>query len=212
MDEFDEINKLGEPYKKRAIPYDEYFGEMELTEEQKEERISFSEETEDFIKFILALILAMTDYNAIDEDYLTETLTTSYLGVIGAYTGIDEYLETYAAEFSKDFIGTTLENIEDVWYLSDDRAMFDAENEANTILNYKEYVMAIASGYTQKEWRTFRDSRVRKTHRKLDGKTIGIKSLFEVGKTFMRFPKDTKMAQTHPEELIGCRCTIHYIR
>lgn len=211
MDEFDEINKLGEPYKKRAIPYDEYFGEMELTEEQKKERISFSEETEDFIKFILALILVMSDFGGIDEDYLTETLTTSYLGVIGAYTGIDEYLETYAAEFSKDFIGTTLENIEDVWYLSDDRAMFDAENEANTILNYKEYMMAIASGYTQKEWRTFRDSRVRKTHRKLDGKTIGIKDLFFVGESLMRFPKDQSL-NAKLTEICGCRCTIHYIK
>lgn len=211
MDEFDEINKLGEPYKKRSEPYDTYFGEMELTEEQKKERISFSEDTEDFIKYIIALILAMTDYNAIDEDYLTETLTTSYLGVIGAYTDIDEYLESYAAEFSKDFIGATLENIDSAWYLSDDRAMFDAENEANTVLNYKEYIKAIASGYTQKEWRTFRDSRVRKTHRKLDGKTIPIKELFIVGDSFMRYPHDLKF-NPKPEFYIGCRCTLHYIK
>ena len=33
--EFDELNSS----KSRAIPYEKYFGEMELTEEQKEERI-----------------------------------------------------------------------------------------------------------------------------------------------------------------------------
>lgn len=209
MDEFDEINKLGEPYKKRAIPYDEYFGEMDLTDEQKKERISFSEDTEDFIKYIIALILTMTDFNAVDEDYLTETLTTSYLGVIGAYMDVDEYLESYASEFASDFVLSTLENLEDVWYLSDDRAMFDAENEANTVLNYKDYIKAIASGKTMKTWITFGDNRVRKTHRPLDGKTIPIKELFVVGNSFMRFPHDLKYFPK-PELYISCRCSLKY--
>ena len=208
--DFDDINKLGKPYKNRAVSYDEYFEPMDLTDEQKEERVSFSEDAEDTIMFILALISVMSGFDSVDEDYLTETLTTSYLGVIGAYTGIDEYLEIYASEFATDFIGTTLENIEDVWYLSNDRAMFNAENEANTVLNYKDYVNAIASGKTMKTWVTFGDSRVRKTHRAVDGKTIPIKDLFEVGKAFMRFAKDTSMAQNHPEEIISCRCSVEY--
>ena len=207
--DFDEINKLGKSYKNRAISYDEYFEPMDLTDEQKEERVSFSEDAEDTIMFILALISVMSGFDSVDEDYLTETLTTSYLGVIGAYTGIDEYLERYASEFATDFIGTTLENIEDVWYLSNDRAMFDAENEANTVLNYKDYVNAIASGKTMKTWITFGDSRVRKTHRAVDGKTIPIKDLFEVGNSFMRYPHDLKF-NPKPELYIGCRCSLKY--
>lgn len=81
MADFDEINKLSES-KRRSEPYDQYFSDMDLTNEQKQERISFSEDTEDFIKFIIALILAMMDYNTLDEDFIKEQITTSYLSLI----------------------------------------------------------------------------------------------------------------------------------
>ena len=205
---FDEINKLSGK-KRRSEPYDEYFSDMDLTEEQKQERISFSEDTEDFIKLVIALILAMSNYNAIDEDFITEQTTSYYLAVIGSYMDIDDYLNQYASDFSADFVATTLGNISDEWYTSDDRAMFDAENEANTVLNYKDYIKAIASGKTQKTWITYGDNRVRKTHKRLDGKTIPIKSLFEVGDSFMRYPKDMKF-NPKPEFYIGCRCSLKY--
>ena len=88
--------------------------------------------------------------------------------------------------------------------------MYDSENEANTVLNYKEYIGAISGGYTQKEWRTFRDNRVRKTHKAVDGRTIPIKAYFSVGNSLMRFPKDQELASNHPEELINCRCTLKF--
>ena len=208
MADFDEINKLSET-KRRSEDYDEYFADMDLTDEQKQERISFSEDTEDFIKFIIALILAMMDYNTLDEDFIKEQITTSYLGVIGAYMDIDEYVETYVNGFASDFLMTTIDNIDDSWFTSDDRAMFDAENEANTVLNYKDYIKAILSGKTMKTWITYGDNRVRKTHRPLDGKTIPIKELFIVGNSFMRFPKDTSRG-ANPREYIGCRCSLRY--
>lgn len=207
--EFDEINKLGKS-KRRSEPYDQYFSDMDLTDEQKQERISFSEDTEDFIKYIIALILAMMDYNTLDEDFITEQTKTSYLAVIGAYMDIDEYVETYVNGFASDFLMTTIDNIDDSWFTSDDRAMFDAENEANTVLNYKDYIKAILSGKTMKTWITYGDSRVRKTHRPLDGKTIPIKELFIVGNSFMRFPKDTSRG-ANPKEYINCRCSVKYL-
>lgn len=208
MADFDEINKLSES-KRRSEAYDEYFADMDLTDEQKQERISFSEDTEDFIKYIIALILAMMDYNTLDEDFIKEQITTSYLSVIGAYMDIDEYVETYVNGFASDFLMTTIDNIDDSWFTSDDRAMFDAENEANTVLNYKDYIKAILSGKTMKTWITYGDNRVRKTHRPLDGKTIPIRELFIVGNSFMRFPKDTSRG-TNPREYIGCRCSLRY--
>lgn len=206
--EFDEINKLGKS-KRRSEPYDQYFSDMDLTDEQKQERISFSEDTEDFIKYIIALILASMDFNTLDEDFITEQTKTSYLAVIGSYMDVDDYVTEYVNTFASDFVSTTLENIDDIWYTSEDRAMFDAENEANTVLNYKDYVKAILSGKKQKTWITYGDSRVRKTHRPLDGKTIPIKSLFIVGDSFMRYPKDTKF-NPKPSEIINCRCSVKY--
>jgi len=208
MVDFDEINKLSET-KRRSEPYDEYFADMDLTDEQKKERISFSEDTEDFIKYIIALILASMDFNTLDEDFITEQTKTSYLAVIGSYMDVDDYVTEYVNTFASDFVTTTLENIDDIWYTSEDRAMFDAENEANTVLNYKDYIKAILSGKTMKTWITYGDSRVRKTHRPLDGKTIPINSLFVVGDSFMLYPKDTSRG-ANPREYIGCRCSLRY--
>lgn len=207
---FDEQNRLQKPYKDRSIPYNEYFGDMDLSDEQKKERISFAEDTEEVLLFVIALFSIMRDFDAVDETYIGEALKTQFTGVVASYTDIDEYLDTYIQNFTSEFVSTTLENLDSEWYLSDDRAMFDSENESNGVLNYKDYMIAIASGKKNKTWITFGDSRVRKTHKAVDGKAIPIKSLFSVGKTFMRFPKDTEYAKTHPEELINCRCSVKY--
>ena len=208
---FDEMNRLD--IKRRSEDYSDYFSEMDLTDEQEKERISYSKDTEDVLLFIMTLIAVMSEFESVDKDFITETLTTQYRAVVASYTDIDEYLDSYINEFSSDFIATTFENIYDVWFLSEDRAMFNAENEANTALNYKDYITAIAKGYTRKEWVTFKDNRVRKTHKAIDGKVIPIKGLFEVGKTFMAYPKDLAHgASNHPEETIGCRCVVRYIK
>lgn len=205
---FDEIFRLNK--KRRSEPYDKYFANMDLTDEQIKERISFSEDAEDVLLFAISLIAIMKEFDALDREYALETLTEQFRGVVGSYMTIDEYLDMYIGEFATDFVDTTFENITDIWFLSEDRAMFDAENEANTTLNYKDYQKAILSGKKYKTWLTYGDSRVRKTHKVLDGKTIPIKDLFEVGKTFMRFPKDLQMASNYPESYVNCRCQIRY--
>lgn len=147
--EFDALNTLDKPYKKRAIPYDEYFGDMDLDDEQIESRMSFSRDTEDMLLFIFALLSVMRDYGVEDFEYLKSELKARYLIVIGEYVDIDDYLSWYASDFSDSFIDTTVKNIDIEWFLSDDRAMFDAENEANNVLNYSEFVKAILNGKTK---------------------------------------------------------------
>lgn len=209
--EFDALNTLDKPYKKRAIPYDEYFVDMDLDDEQIESRMSFSRDTEDMLLFIFALLSVMRDYGVEDFEYLKSELKARYLIIIGEYADIDDYLSWYASDFSDSFIDTTVKNIDIEWFLSDDRAMFDAENEANNVLNYSEFVKAILNGKTKKQWVSFGDKRVRKTHRAVDGKIIPITDYFQVGKALMRFAKDYQLANGHPEELISCRCTVKYL-
>ena len=204
---FDEISRLG---KARSEPFDQYFEQMDLTDAQKKERVSFSEDTEDVLMLILALIAIQKAFDGLDREYVTYQLETQYRAVTERYTDIDEYLETYIQDFSSGFVDTTFENINDIWFISEDRAMFDAENEANTTLNYKDYLKAMLSGKTMKTWKTYGDSRVRKTHKPLDGKTIPIKDLFVVGDSFMRFPKDTSRG-ANPKEYINCRCSVKYL-
>lgn len=54
---FDELNQLSQldKLKRKSMDYEEYFGEMDLEEEEKEERISLAEKMEIiFLFFVFA--------------------------------------------------------------------------------------------------------------------------------------------------------------
>ena len=140
---------------------------------------------------------------------MVENLTKDRVMTDSYVQEINSYLEEYSKEFADDVVRSTLDNIDDEYYMSNDRAMFAAENEANTVLNYLEFKEAVANGKTRKRWVDIRDSRERKTHRQVGGTVIGIEEAFMVGNSLMMFPKDTSMG-AEAKEIIGCRCTIKY--
>lgn len=209
----DELNTVPkeEPYKNRAMDFEKYFGEMELTEEQKKKRIAIAKDFEDMFLFIMALVMIMQDQNRLDFYAIQAEVESRYREIVERYNPIDEYLDDYITKFAGDFCYTTKKNIDKPWFISDDRAKFIAENEANTEENYQDYIEAIKSGYTRKKWVDIRDNRERKTHREVGGKVIGIFDYFHVGKSYMRFPKDTEMAGDYPEEIINCRCSCKWL-
>ena len=95
------------------------------------------------------------------------------------------------------------------YWLSYKRAEDIAKSEANTFLNYTDYVDAVNSGKTKKTWLTMLDDKVRQTHNEVEGQTIGIDELFTVGDSLMKFPHDLSEAP-NPKEVIGCRCAVEY--
>lgn len=219
---FDQLNILGQSsaaisptssasYKRRSIPYREYFGDMDLTEEQIEKRIQTAENIEDSMLFLFALISTMSAYSYMDLQYIYQQAESRYLEAISTNNPQDEYISQYASEFARETVDTTVEHIDDPYYLSSDRAMYIAENEANTSLNHTEYMQAIEDGYTRKRWVDIRDKRERETHLEVGGTEIPIDELFMVGDSFMLYPKDTTYG-AGAEEIIGCRCTIKYIK
>lgn len=209
----------------RSRPYDEYFGSMELTEKQKRQRMGFAQKTEDMLLFLFALFLVYVQYeHGTDYEYVIGSGLKAYSEVIkesveefysdtdlteSERKEINEYLEEYAREFVTTNVETTNKHINDSYYFSEDRAIFIAENEANTVLNYLDYDKAVKTGKTRKTWIDVRDNRERETHLKVGGKTIGISDAFLVGNSLMMFPKDTSLGAT-PEEIVNCRCTIKY--
>lgn len=197
----DELNNL------RAVDPRKYFEEMGFTEEEIEERIEFTEKADSIFDVILVLILT-SDYFTWEE--LRGRLESEYLSLIIEYADIDDYLVQYASDFSDNFIQATKDHEEEEWFTSSDRALFNAENSANDVLNYKEYQEAIKKGKTQKQWITEKDAKVRRTHRAVDGKKIGIKENFYVGGVPMRFPKDYEYAEAFPQETVNCRCRVKY--
>ena len=97
-----------------------------------------------------------------------------------------------------------------IYWLSYARAEDMAKSEANSFLNYTDYVDAKSFGARQKRWLTMLDDKVRETHAEVEGETIGIDELFTVGNSQMRFPQDMSESPDL-EEVIGCRCSVEYI-
>lgn len=203
-------NELNIPMSyRRSEPFEQYFGDMDLTEEEKEKRIEVAENLDDLMLFIFALIAIMRESNAVDKDYIALQINSRYMTILQGYMGIDKYLEDYIRQFSNTFIQTTFDSIDDLWYLSSDRSRFIAENESETTWNYDEYRQAIERGKTRKQWVDIMDKRERKTHIEVGGTVIPIEDVFVVGNSLMRYPKDT-LYGAKAKEIINCRCTIKY--
>lgn len=206
-DGFDELNDIGS---QSIDSYERYFSEMEaLSKEQIEERVDFSEKFEKIILFILSLIVVMVENEQIDRLYVIEQLNTRYRELALQYTGEDDYIDDYINRISTEIADTTLDNSSSDYYTSSNRARFISANEANVILNYVDLQRAVKAGYTHKTWVTMKDERVRHTHSILEGKTIRIGQLFDVGNDIMAFPKDFQYSPS-PEETVNCRCSIRY--
>lgn len=194
-----------------STPPEEYFGDMDLTEQQIDERLRYTDEMYDAILDSMYEIDTYKQFGEVDYKEIQRALDANMAAIIAGYVLLDDYLRQYIADYTELFIEVTQRHIDDEWYLSEDRALFGAENSANDALNYKDYKKAIADGYTHKQWHTELDNKVRDTHRMVEGKVIPIKDYFVVGDALMRFPKDEELAFDSPHELVNCRCTIKYL-
>lgn len=191
---------------------EKYFGDMDLTNSQIEERLRFTNESYEAILDSMYEIDTYKEFGTIDYDAIRQRLDDRMAAVIAGYVVLDEYLRQYCSDYARNFIDTTEKHINEDWYLSEDRALFNAENSANDTINYKDYKKAVEDGFTHKKWVTEHDNRVRITHQKVEGEVIPIKNYFDVGGVLMRFPKDYELAFDSPHETIACRCTIKYLR
>lgn len=191
--------------------YERYFGEMDLPEEEIQKRISFAERFEDTMLFIFALYLIMRQYGYMNEKYIISQLRSKYSEIVSEHMKIDKHMKDYIKDFSQETIEVTKRHDDEKYFTSKERAILLAENEANTSLNYGQYADALKKGYKKKIWISERDSRVRVTHREVDGVEIPIDRSFLVGDSLMNFPKDTSMGASS-EEIIACRCTVKYLK
>lgn len=213
MDEYElylgELNNF-ESENRRSIDYNKYFGEMDLTDEQKEKRIETAKKIETVMLFAFALYMLYKSYNREFDGKARQTIKDRYKDEIqGLDVIVDDYINQFISDNVDSIVDTTEKNPDDAFNLSDDRAMLIAENDANSIWNYEELVEAIKQGKTKKTWHTMFDRKVRHTHRRVDGKTIRIGDVFTVGDSLMMIPKDESMG-ADIKEIANCRCSIKY--
>lgn len=205
---FDEQNRLDNRVT-RSIPYEQYFKPMLISDEQKKERIAFAEKMEEALVFILSLIEITEVFDNYTRVVLMNSFYDRFIKICKEFDIADDVMTLYMLEASQKLINTTIERREEEYYLSMDRAMFIAENEANTVLNYKDFVKAKQQGKTKKQWLDMKDNKERKTHLRVGGKVIGIDQSFKVGNSEMMYPKDTSLG-ADDKEIVNCRCSVKY--
>lgn len=194
----------------RSIPYDEYFEDMELTEEEKKDRKKFAESMEEVMLFIFALFSVMKQYGYRDKDFIISQLQTKYSEVILKFMDLDRYLEDYIAEFSRETIDVTIQHEDEKYYTSDDRAVLISENESHLAFSHKEFSDAVKAGKKFKQWMDIQDTRERETHRKVGRTILPIDEPFVVGDSLMMYPKDAETFGAKAEEIVNCRCSAKY--
>lgn len=204
---FDELNALIK--NERSMPFEQYFGEMSIPEDDKNKRIEMAEDLEEKFLVVMTLLFTMVQANKIDYEVVRQQIEDAYLDVVKKHGNVDAYLPTYIKSFSYDVIDSTKSHKSDPYYYSADRARYMAENEINTVINHTRYIDAVNSGKTMKRWDSIIDGVTRKDHREINGKYIPIGNAFHVGNSWMQFPKDTSLGAS-AEQIINCRCSIAY--
>ena len=204
---FDELNSLLS--NKRSMSFEQYFGEMELSDDEIQQRIELAEKLEDGFLFVLALLFTMQQYNEVNWERARQEYENRYLSALAGYVTITPYIRQYVRDMSYDIMDSTKKHQAEYYYYSPDRGKFMAECEANTTRSYQCNEDAIAQGKTMKRWLTMGDKRVRTTHKEVGGTSKPIGEPFYVGGSLMMFPRDTQYSP--PNSLVcGCRCSIEY--
>lgn len=211
---FDELNIVASERvyrskdKEPQLSIEEYFGEMELPEEAKQKRIGIAYVILGTLIYLFTMIkAAQMAKEEFDISYYKKHLASEIKNACREVLETDEYDER-AKAFADQIIDTTFNHIETEYFTSEDRALVDAENEANSIVTDFEFQEAIRSGKTKKQWITMHDFRVRHTHRAVDMTVIPIMEYFNVGDSSMLYPMDIEHGSL--KEIVGCRCVCNY--
>jgi hypothetical protein len=175
--------------------------------EDKDKRVSFAYELNEALVYVFLLLQAEIKLgNEINPEEYYSIIDTRIRDVYekAGITPNEEYISLVTTEI----IDTTLRHTDDPYYVSRDRALLIAQNEANTAYNLKNHDDAVASGKKYKTWITEQDMKVRAAHESVDMQKIPIDDYFTVGNDRMRFPHD--YINGSPENLINCRCICTY--
>ena len=204
---FDELNDL--VANKRSMSFEQFFGEMELSDEEIQKRIELAEKLEDGFLFVLALLFTMQQYNEVNWERARQEYENRYLSALSGYVTITPYIRQYVRDMSYDIMDSTKKHQAEYYYYSPDRGKFMAECESNTTRSYQCNEDAIAQGKTMKRWLTMGDKRVRATHKEVGGTSKPIGEPFYVGGSLLLYPRDFSLGAS-TAQTAGCRCSIEY--
>lgn len=189
------------------LDYEEYFGDMDLSDKEKEKRIALAKE---FEVLFLHFFLTYSEKESVDFAKMIQEKYTTIAMEFLSLKSVPAYIEEYARKLSEEIVRVTAEHDGEEYYTSTERGMLISANEANALGNYGQQIQAIKDGKLYKTWVTEKDKKVRHTHRAVDEKKISIFEPFEVGNSLMMFPKDTETYNAEMKEAANCRCVVKY--
>lgn len=205
--DFDELNKLvgyG-----RSMPFNEYFGEMQISPEQRRRRIDIAEDLEDGFLEILAWAFYAQQRGSVSESSVKGRVKGLFETALGSEVKRLEETDRMIDSLAKEVAKTTVKRGKtDPFFVSADRARLLAEDNANNFANYLDFEES-RGRYRWKIWNTILDGRERITHNIADGQMQPIAMPFEVGTSLLMYPKDTSLG-ADAAEIINCRCTLSY--
>lgn len=180
----------------------DFFDEMEVDDVGRRTELAISLEKIFREMFLVALA------GELAREQLINKLITEYSMAIVA----SGYRPNYAhiERVCEDVVDGTLERIDTPYITSTDRSITIAETETNNTANNDEYLEAKENGMTMKTWVSEKDNKVRLTHKEIDGTTIPIDDMFQVGMAELMYPCDEINGYDNPEECVNCRCHAVY--
>ena len=205
---FDNINKLNDAEERR---YDEYFGEMRISAQQRRKRVELAEILEDIVLFLFALyVAARTLGEDVDRKAAEKEYRRQLEDALAKQNIYPEVMEAYFSDVVPEEIRVTDDRyMDDEYWTSEKRAKVIASEDANTIMNAQEYQTSVDAGFKNKQWLSMKDERVRPTHVEVDDEVMPIDEPFVVGSSLMMFPRDTSLGAS-ADEIVNCRCSTVY--
>ena len=204
LSSFDELNI---PFNSESYIVD-FFKPMRISKEQKEERQRAARDFRDYLLDLFLFLGIQSEYLAVNWETIETEMQIAFERAAMKYADNTVMLRKYIADKAFDFVRITRENIDNgSYWLSDERATYEAVNEANEVIGCQEYQDAIDRGCKWKTWLTQRDNRVRKSHREVDGKKIPIDDYFILEKGILLYAGDYYNC---PDEVVNCRCYTKY--
>lgn len=206
--DFDELNEL--VGFNRSQPFNQYFGEMQISPEERRRRMDIAERFEDGFIEILAWVFYTQQRRTVGEAEVKGRVKGMFETALGSDIKRLDETDRMIDALSKDIARTTVKRGKrDPFFVSADRARLISEDTANHFLNYSEFELAQRRGFKWKTWNTILDGRERLTHNIADGQMQEIAMPFEVGSSLLMFPHDDSLG-ADLTEIIGCRCSVSY--
>lgn len=207
---FDQLNALYDAeHDRMSMDYDEYFGDMDLSDEQKDRRKDSAEDLEEVFEVLLALVLYLYMEEAYDYSEAIAEAQEAYQDILAGADVSDYYREVHVPNAVNGVVNTMLQNPDNPFNFSVDRAIMIAENEANSIWNDAEYEAALRSGKKYKTWHTIIDKKTRDWHAEVNGQRKPITEPFEVAGELLQFPRDESLGCSGGN-VVNCRCSVTY--